>query len=339
MRKRIAVVSCRHASEQVHEWMDEPQTLESAPEYVANHSACSCPLGIARGLSHWLDVDARMWIDGPVDADVALFSEWNFFEHIYRSELWDFKKPSVLYLHSESPGRMFDGNQLRDMMSGICFTRPEALRAFESKWGAGNYWVAPWAVPDWWTFPPMKRSPYEHGTRNAIYAGRLERGSWLINRIISVAERFPDLHVWVISDCADSADHVRMDEVPNVHMLGGMTHGTFLNYIYYADVALDSGIVPSRRANNCKIWDYLAAGTPVVIDGNTGGDELITETGCGVMVEHGNMGAYMAAVQGILESKHTLKQQTIAHMKSNHTWLATVQQWAGDFKAATMGEE
>ncbi|MEI6171716.1 MAG: hypothetical protein WCQ45_04465, partial [bacterium] len=175
----------------------------------------------------------------------------------------------------------------------------------------------------------------------------------------AVAAACPDASVWVIANVEPGSEEIEHDlrEIPNVHFLGCLPHGTFQHYLYYADVALDSGTAENvwkkpegtdllaeafvhsyrRTANNCKLWDYLAAGVPVVIDGAAGGDELIKQTGLGTIVPVGYEKAYVSAVRKYLEESSSIKMRllrdkAIAWMRENHTWSATVARWVENFR-------
>jgi|GEM_PF-3731458 len=315
------------------------------------HSICGSTYGIAAALSqHGFDAyPFKGFRDRePFDtADVLFVSEWNLAEYVEEYGLWDFaKKPAVLLLHSDSPGRRHSRSELLGMYRGICFTRAEALEKFNkelctltlrlSSWLLPR-WVAEWGFPDWWTFPPEQPNPYAPGTKNIVYAGRLTANHRVYQLIQEVAHAFRYATVWVIANVEPGHEVIEHDlaQIPNVRFLGRMPHGTFQHYLYYADVALDSGTAGAARlVNNCKLWDYLSCGVPVVLDGATGGDELIKATGLGTIVPRDDYLAYVCAVESYLKDPvgRVMRDGAIRFMKENHTWSATVSRWVEDFR-------
>lgn len=214
------------------------------------------------------------------------------------------------------------------------FLREAVEKAHEP--GSG-FWVAEWGFPDWWTFPPEQPNPYAPGTKNIVYAGRLTATHRVYHWIKEVAHAFRYATVWVIANVEPGHEVIEHDlaQIPNVRFLGRMPHGTFQHYLYYADVALDSGTAgEARLVNNCKLWDYLACGVPVVLDGATGGDELVKATGLGCIVPKDDDLEYRAAVEWYLNDPETrvMRDGAIRFMKDNHTWSATVARWVEDFR-------
>ncbi|MDD3493998.1 MAG: glycosyltransferase [Candidatus Thermoplasmatota archaeon] len=329
---RVVVVGGLHPRGKPSETMGEP-----GPLYA--HSICGATYGIAAALSqHGYDaVPWEGWSAGPIKADALFVSERNFFDGIVRNKLWDLSKPCVVWLHDASPGNTFTEKDLAKVTAGICFTRREALLLFASQAGPHPrhpYWVAPWGFPTWWTMPPVTPNPYPPGTKNIVYAGRIEPGGRIRDIISHVARRFPDVGIWIITDCVVPDIRNELTSFPNVTWLGALCHGTFLHYLYYADLALDTGIVTARRANNCKLWDYLACGVPVIMDGTTGGDDLVLYTGNGAIVPARDYEAYLDAVERGLSGQFTREQRdtTIRYMKENWTWEAVVRRWVGHFQ-------
>lgn len=336
------------------------------------HSICGSTWGISNALrQHGFDAYPFEGFSNPdpfLSADIMFVSEWNVADYVEENGLWDYEKPAVLLLHSPYPGPRHNTGALASMYRGICFTRAESMALFMETTGdiigtkLRQTWVAEWGFPDWWEFPPRKLSPYEPGTKNIVFAGRMGEGVHH-RRIELVARAIPEAHVWVIANIpAEFGDGIEHDlrQIPNVHFLGRLPHGTFLNYLYYADVALDSGTAESlwtqgplndpraeawthsfrRTVNNCKLWDYLAAGVPVVMDGAAGGDELLRESRLGMIVPLGDHKRYVDAVKHLLNTSDTphmilVRRNTIRWMRENHTWGATVSRWADKFKAVT----
>jgi len=302
------------------------------------HSLVSSIQGIALALrERGLDATAVSYQDeAATTGDVAFINERNILDALCCGcpPRWDISKPTVVWLHSTDTGETYTGKELIQKTVGICFTRREAMEKFASENGPGNYWVAPWGIPRGWTWPPSEPNPYQPNTTNLIYAGRMEKMSPVRSKILALATALPDVHIHMIADCKDGdviRDFVAM---PNINYMGAKAHGTFLHYIYYADLALDSALYPNRESSNCKIRDYLAMGTPIILDGVTGGTELIEESGCGVLLSDQDTGTYIAAVKKALGMDFP-REQTREWMRDNHTWDCAVDGWYDRFADAT----
>ena len=181
-----------------------------------------------------------------------------------------------------------------------------------------NIDLCPWGVPTYWQYPPPQPNPYEPGTRNLVFVGRLEVRCERrrLDLFEMIRQRDPKIKIHVISFSV-----MRPDEVPaNVVLHGGMQSGTFNHLLYYADLALDTGVSPNQRCLNCKNYAYLGMGLPVVTH-PVPGTELIQSLNHGILVHnfHDNK-AYVDAVFAALEHKWAPKDDVIRYMQTNHGW-------------------
>jgi glycosyltransferase involved in cell wall biosynthesis len=340
---------------------DEFVTVKKG-EYAPNHSVSSATVGLARAFERaGFEVCMPGWNKVPDDVDCAFMCEHYMIQFMAKHGLWDFSKPTVFWGHIAAAAVTRDamfmsGEEIMKKCAGVCFTRQEALDGWRVRYGKHRHeWIAPWAVPEWWQLPPQKPNPYKPEAKNVVYAGRIELSGHIDKFICAVAKALPDVNIHIISSFldrniwdntlqaekhADLADRLR--SFSNIHIHGSMIHGTFLHYLYYADCALDTGIFPGRDANNCKIWDYLACGCPVVTDGRFGGDDLIEESGFGTVVPMHDLSAYVEAVKRWTERWHGEKKEdwtlakraAIQWMRNKHSWEATAAKWMPQFKQA-----
>ena len=317
---KIAVVGPSYKNENVNEFYN------AQGEEIVDHSVCSMTLGLTKALRKH-GFDAYIWKGEKIDADAAFICEYNYNDHIMKNNLWDYTKPTIVWLHFDFPSKIIDGHKLKSMTSGLAFTRQEALDSFKKKWGDGNYFIIPWAFPEWWKTPPEKPNPYKSNTKNIVYAGRIEKNGNIIKFVKYVADNLPNVNIHIISNCKDLEIINHLKSSKNINYIGSMPHGTFLNYLYYADLALDTGIFDNRMANNCKIWDYLAMGVPIVTDGKCGGDELIYATKNGSIVNRLDFSKYLLAINEILNGKEFPRSQAIEYMQKNWTWEKTSDLW------------
>ena len=83
-------------------------------------------------------------------------------------------------------------------------------------------------------------------------------------------------------------------------------------------------------AGNCKIWDYLAMGTPIISDQVAGGTELIEQTGCGIVVETEPFSDAVIRAKNI----QFPRAETRTFMRQQHTWEVTVDGWIHHLREA-----
>jgi hypothetical protein len=175
-------------------------------------------------------------------------------------------------------------------------------------------------VATYWQYPPPQPSPYEPGTTNLIWAGRLdtthEGGRLYIFR--KIFERDPSIKIHIISQ-SEIQGALDQDKLPpNCIFHGPMQSGTFNHFIYYADLALDVGMRRMRWLN-CKNYSYLGMGCPVVTN-PVPGTEIIEETGQGILVDTFDRDDHVDAVFEALQREWRPRDEVIAYMQAHHGW-------------------
>lgn len=332
---RVAIFGAPHIGDRPDEFVSESGNGLWTP----NHSVSSSSVALKEGFKrHGLDAYIA-GLDDVGEADAAFVCEFNFFRVLKESDRWDFQKPTVAWLHHWIPGPGMTGSDYLRLCKGVCFTRRESMDRFREENGPFNYWLAPWGFPDWWPTPPAKPNPYpDDGKVHAVYAGRCAWDSRMPSYIKQLTQTRPDISIHVISDVGTLTHDIRNKRVveeflrnPNVDFVGSKIHGTFLNYLYYADLALDTGIIPQRWANNCKIWDYLSMGVPVVTNHDSGGMELIRETGCGLIADGTDPALWIEAVEKSTSMQFP-REETIQFMFREHAWNVVIDRWIEKFK-------
>lgn len=336
---RVGVVGSPHVNLNPNEW----STGEGLWGGVPDHSICSATVGLVKAFrKHGYDA----FICHPTrssdlqSAEALFVCEFNFLDRVLKSGFWNPDKPLVAWLHSPHPGT-YSRRELASRCAGICFTRSEALKAFNASVGEGGClrWVAPWAFPEWWPETPERNNPYDPNKLSLIFAGRSTPKGKVPALIESVSALGRNVEIHMFSNIgkhvaknSEAAKVVaKYYKTPNVVFHGSWNHGTFLNYLFYADLALDTGGgVPEKTANNCKIWDYLAMGTPIISDCVAGGTELIDHTGCGIVGVPGSILDCISHSTGVLFPR----KETMAYMREHHTWEAVVSRWLPFFDKA-----
>lgn len=180
----------------------------------------------------------------------------------------------------------------------------------------------PWAAPGNWELPPPNPDPYTHERKVAVWAGRLSPVN--VGPLVALAEAMPELELHIFSNTLDK-QHLTREQLPtgpHVHFHGSAKHGTFQNYLWYADVSLDAMIDPRQTLVNSKQPDYLLAGVPMVAEGPVPGDEYLRATGLGIIVPYSrtNYAPYIAAVRNVLARNDWPRRAASAYMQGCHTW-------------------
>lgn len=333
---KVAIFGAPHMGDRPDEFVAEPKDGRWTP----NHSVSSSSVALKEGFERHGFEAYVAGVEDIGEADAAFVCEFNFFRVLKECGKWDFNKPTVAWLHHWIPGPNLKGQDYLDLCRGVCFTRPEAMEKFRAENGDFNYWLAPWGFPDWWSAPPVKPNPYpKDGKLHVVYAGRCPWNSRMPDYIEKLTKAHPDVVVHMITDVGvlqhdprNKSIVTRFERNPQVDFVGSRIHGTFLNYLYYADLAIDTGIVPQLWANNCKIWDYLAMGVPVVTNHETGGMELIRETGCGVISPGVDAKSWLEGFSKARSMKFP-RGDTIRWMRENHAWDVIIDGWIEEFKA------
>lgn len=176
-----------------------------------------------------------------------------------------------------------------------------------------------WGTPTYWEYPPSQPDPYDHSVRNIIWAGRLDaREAGRLRVMEEIYRRDPTVKIHIITQSIKKGILCAEQLPPNCIIHGVMTSGTFNHFVYYADLAIDMGI-PRMRWLNCKNYDYLGMGCPVVAN-RVPGAEPIEETGHGIVLDTFDESAYVDAVFRGLNTDWGSRDKVIKYMQENNGW-------------------
>lgn len=144
--------------------------------------------------------------------------------------------------------------------------------------------------------------PVSHGSTRVLYAGLLGHAQEL-EVLIEVAALAPDLQIVLAGDgpCrAELEDLVRRRGLTNVAFTGYVTPQELAQHYHSSDV-LFAQVRRSRlhavTAVPSKLFEYMAAGRPIVYAGEGAAVALIDETGSGITTAPGDVPAIVDAIR------------------------------------------
>lgn len=179
--------------------------------------------------------------------------------------------------------------------------------------------VLPWATTTR-SFPPPQKSPY--GSKPVIlWCGRIGgRAANLLKCLGELIGGTMEIHI-ISATVNEAGDSWPYGDLPKGSVWHGpMKHGTFDHYLYYADVAIDQSLGSDQRVINCKQYDYLSAGLPIVCE-QVPGCELMRLNKHGVIVPFQTLNAssYEAAIKFCLRQQWN-RDAMRQFMQTHHTW-------------------
>jgi glycosyltransferase involved in cell wall biosynthesis len=186
-----------------------------------------------------------------------------------------------------------------------------------------NVLVVPGATDD--EIPPKGPDPFPRGgERRCLFAGNVytprsqpEANRALIDKLNALggalARRGMRLYLLGVGEVG------RLDR-DAVTYLGSVPYGRSWDYLRHADV----GVVVSAGAfmhNNesSKIYHYLRVGLPVVSEAGFPNDQVVTESGCGLVVAAGDMPAMAEAIEQAAVRPWD-RDRAVRSIREHHTW-------------------
>lgn len=259
--------------------------------------------------------------------DAVFFFDNNMYE-LWKKVVpnWDWeKKLSICWMHLVH----LEAGQSREIMRncklvGVTNTRLlselEELVGDESK----RAFVLPWATTTRRFPPPQSNpyvSPYDRQQPTLLWCGRI--GGRAANLLKGLGDLVGDkmkLHI-ISATVNEAGDSWPYGDLPkNAVWHGPLKHGTFDHFLYYADVAIDQSLGADQRVINCKQYDYISGGLPIVCE-QVPGCEIMRMKKHGVVVPFApnNASNYAAAIDFCLRQdwdRNAVRQ----FMQANHTW-------------------
>jgi len=171
--------------------------------------------------------------------------------------------------------------------------------------------------------PPPCRNPYEGlGGKIAVYIGNIYTGTqrevnllWQ-SKLNGLGRR---LKTKKIRLCFVGMGDVDQLDPEAVTCLGLVENDRIWDYHYFADVGISLAQGPVQHNESSKIYYYLRAGLPVVSEGPIPNNDLIRESGCGLIAPYGDE-EMMADLVETAVSRKWPKEEAARYMIANHTW-------------------
>jgi len=187
--------------------------------------------------------------------------------------------------------------------------------------------TCPYGVAEWWEYPPPQANPYEPGTTNLVFAGRLEQGNKLDRGRLpifrEIYRRDPSIKLHIITQ---SVKHGKLNPAhlpPNCVCHGEMQSGTFNHFLYYADLGLDTTTARNATWLNCKHYAYIGMGLPVVAH-QTPGTEPAEELRCGIILKEHDIPTFVDAVFAALDVEWPDRDLVIREAQERYGWRKAV---------------
>jgi glycosyltransferase involved in cell wall biosynthesis len=175
------------------------------------------------------------------------------------------------------------------------------------------------------TIPPPRRNPYTDlaGTGPiAVYISNLRRPgqpalmAWWRERLSRVGRLLRQRGVRLVLIGPGHPDGLDPEAVINV---GAVPYPDIWDHQYFADVGLVFAEGPVQVNDSSKIYHYLRTGLPVVSEAPVPNNDVITHSGCGVVVPYDDDRALVERVE--LAIHHAWdRPAAIEYVLAHHTW-------------------
>lgn len=159
----------------------------------------------------------------------------------------------------------------------------------------------------------------------AFYAGSISRKRGL-EEMLHIAHTFPQLKLELAGPCASThiEKQLQSDKFPNLRYHGILSHSDTLSVMRRADLAfcLLQPTAAYENAQATKVFEYLAAGVPVIYSNTEGHRQLLKFYGGGVVVDYGDRSALTAAVQALMRDnvRAALRQEAMSAADKLPNW-------------------
>jgi hypothetical protein len=171
--------------------------------------------------------------------------------------------------------------------------------------------------------PPPCRNPYEGlGDKIAVYIGTVYTATqrevnllWQ-SRLNGLGWRLKKRQIRL---CFVGMGNVDQLDPEAVTCLGLVENDRIWDYHYFADVGIALAQGPVQHNESSKIYYYLRTGLPVVSEGPIPNNNLIRETGCGLIAPYGDEETMADLVETAVFRKWP-KEESARYMIENHTW-------------------
>jgi len=173
--------------------------------------------------------------------------------------------------------------------------------------------------------PPPSGNPYpKKGIKICLFAGNIyekdfqpEAHAVLVEKLNILGELLLKRGIWL---CIIGSGDTRRINKRFVAHLGAVPYGKSWDYLYYANVGIVVALGKFPNDNeSTKIYHYLRAGLPAVVESGFPNQDIVTEAGLGFIVENGNM-ELMAQKIEEAANREWDRDRAVKYILDNHTW-------------------
>jgi glycosyltransferase involved in cell wall biosynthesis len=100
---------------------------------------------------------------------------------------------------------------------------------------------------------------------------------------------------------------------------GGVPHAEVWDYQYFADVGITLAQGPVQHNESSKIYYYLRTGLPVVTEAPIPNNDVVTESGCGLVAPYGDDHALADAIEAAAHRSWD-REAAVSYVLAHHTW-------------------
>jgi glycosyltransferase involved in cell wall biosynthesis len=101
--------------------------------------------------------------------------------------------------------------------------------------------------------------------------------------------------------------------------LGGVPHASVWDYQYFADVGIALAQGPVQHNESSKIYYYLRTGLPVVTEAPIPNNEVVIESGCGLVTAYGDDHALADTIEAAAHRTWD-RDAAVSYVLAHHTW-------------------
>lgn len=185
-----------------------------------------------------------------------------------------------------------------------------------------------------WVKPAPERTDHE-GTMTIVYAGLVDerKGVPMLLEAFAEVHTTHDAELLVVGGAVDDTlERLRrraseLGVSDDVEFVGQVPYDGVHDYLLQGDVAVAPyqrlEVYEISRWNTRKIPDYMNAGLPVVVPDFGGFPEIVEETGCGITVDTGAVGAVADGIESLVEDPEwarELGRQGRSALEDRYNW-------------------
>jgi glycosyltransferase involved in cell wall biosynthesis len=230
-----------------------------------------------------------------------------------------------IYFYGESRKRMFElQEEISDVSRYITVLSTPAKQLWQKCHGdQENVLLVPGAVDA--DIPKPSRDPFPDTERpRCIFMGNIydqrsqpKANEALVDKLNELGQRLTKLGTRLYF--LGVGDIIRLDK-RYITCLGSVPYQQTWDYLHFSDVGIVVAAGPFMHNNeSTKIYHYLRAGLPTVIESGFPNDNVVTDANLGFVIENGNLELMAKKIQEATVTNWD-KQRAVNYIINNHTW-------------------